>query len=138
MKLKKMLALILALAMALSLAACGGGGSTESQPPEQQSSAPDDKNDAPAPAAAGDYMGENINVAIQADGGTMDPFASFVNWGQAAMTGLIYESLISLDFDYNVYYLLAKSIEQVDDTHWDVEICSVVNCNYREPLYIWE
>lgn len=125
MKLKKMLALILAMAMVLSMAACGSSGGNESEAPgqqQEQTNAPSNNNpDTPAPPADG-YQGENINVAIQSDGGTMDPFASFVNWGQAAMTGLIYEALISLDFDYNIYYQLAKSIEQVDDTHWNVEI----------------
>ena len=93
---KKTLSLILALTMVLSLALCAG--------------------------ASAEYQRDNLTVALSADGSTFDPFASFVNWGSASMTSLIFQGLIQTDYDYNIYYEIAKEITQVDDLHWQVTI----------------
>lgn len=126
---KKVLALILALAMVLSLAACGGdGGTSKSNEGGNNSSAGNESSsvkgeeEQPGGDEQTGYLADNLNVGVSSDGQTLDPFASFVNWGNAAMTGLIYQHLIINDYAYNDYYELAKSIEQVDDTHWRLEI----------------
>ena len=93
---KKTLSLILALTMVLSLALCAG--------------------------ASAEYQRDNLTVALSADGSTFDPFASFVNWGSASMTSLIFQGLIQTDYDYNIYYEIAREITQVDDLHWQVTI----------------
>lgn len=126
-KMKKLLALILAMAMLLSLAACGGGetGKTAEAPAGNETKAASAE---PAPADGGNepvstgYVKDNLTVALSADGGTFDPFASFVNWGSASMTGLIFQGLIQTDYDYNVYYEMAKEITKIDDLHWELEI----------------
>lgn len=125
---KKVMALILALAMILSLAACGGSGDEKTNEPAAPT-AQAGSNEAPAAddgATAGGYVADNLTVASSSDGGTFDPFASFVNWGDAAMTGLIFQRLIMNDFDYNVYNVIAKEITQVDDTHWQLVIWDCV------------
>lgn len=127
---KKALALILSLTMALSLAACGSSAATEGSSTAEKTEAAasekeqseGEKEEAPAAEAAGGYLKDNINVALSADGGTFDPFASFVNWGSASMCNLIFQGLIQIDYDYNIYYEMAKDISQIDDTHWQVEI----------------
>lgn len=120
---KKLLALILTLIMVLSLAACGGGNGN------QAGAAPDNGSNGQPNAAGGEeasasatYLKDNITVAISSDGGTFDPFASFVNWGSAVMTPLIFQGLIQTDYDYNIYYVMAESIEQIDDTHWQINL----------------
>lgn len=129
MKVKKVLATLLALCMVLGLmAGCGNNSNEEaSNPPaensqEVQQPSGGDEQQEQQPSTDGGYLGDNITVASSSDGGTFDPFASFVNWGEAAMAQLLFEGLIGLDFDYNVYYVMAKSIEQVDDTHWQVTL----------------
>jgi len=96
---KKTLALILALTMTLALLCTG---------------------------ASAEYLKDNVTVALSADGSTFDPFASFVNWGSASMTSLIFQGLIQTDYDYNIYYEIAKEITQVDDLHWQLTIYDCV------------
>lgn len=130
---KKALALILVLVMVLSCAACGSSGNDkEAGSPANTSNTPADNggnesgNSAEEPVSAAGYVADNITVASSSDGGTFDPFASFVNWGDATMSGLIFQHLIMNDFDYNVYYEIAKEITQVDDTHWQLVIWDCV------------
>lgn len=130
---KKVLALILALAMVLSMAACGAQSEPAANPASDPdasesaaSSTPDASGESEAPSsdssASTGYLKDNITVAISADGGTFDPFASFVNWGSAVMTPLIFQGLIQSDYDYNIYYVMAKEINQLDDLHWEIKI----------------
>lgn len=129
---KKVLAFILALVMVLSLAACGGNGNKDQTPPTNNAGNGNEGDDQQEPAneggeeAVSGYIADNLTVGISSDGKTLDPFASFVNWGNAAMSGLIFQHLIINDYDYNTYYEIAKSIEQVDDTHWRLEIWDCV------------
>lgn len=127
---KKVLALILALAMVLSLAACGSSSDEKNTEPAANPTAGGGSNEAASAggdsAVSGGYVADNLTVASSSDGGTFDPFASFVNWGDATMTGLIFQHLIMNDFDYNVYYEIAKEITQVDDTHWQLVIWDCV------------
>lgn len=126
---KKALALILVLVMILSLVACGGGNSKQSTNPPSNNEASSNNNNKASDdgeVVAGKYVKDNINVAISADGGTFDPFANFVNWGSASMTSLIYQGLIQTDYDYNVYYEIAKEITQIDELHWQVVIWDCV------------
>ena len=128
MKRKKILATILALAMALSLAACGSPSSNEtpSSNNESKDSGTEQSASVDNPTPEAGYVADNITVTSSSDGSTFDPFASFVNWGDATLTGLIFERLILNDFDYNVYNVIAKDIHQVDDTHWALEIWDCV------------
>lgn len=145
---KKVLALILALAMVMALAACGGGGETsksnggdvsnggaESSEPGGEDEQPGGEDEQPGGEQTG-YLRDNITVGISSDGGTLDPLASFVNWGKAAMGSLTFEGLISLDYDYNVYYEIAKEITQVDETHWHLEIWDSVVDTYGNKITI--
>lgn len=139
----KMMALLLVGTMCLGLTACGGTNTTESSGTddstvEDNAGASDDdgsteenegdaeENEGSAADATDGYLKDTITVAISADGGTLDPFASFVNWGTATLTGLVYQGLISMDYDYNIYYGIAKDIEQVDDLTWQLTIWDCV------------
>ena len=76
------------------------------------------------------YVKDSITVANSADGGSFDPFGGFINWGQSNLTNLMIEHLVIVDFDYNIYYNLAKEITQEDDTHWTVTIYDTI---YDDP-----
>lgn len=121
---KKVLALILALVMILSLAACNGTTEESKAPSESDNVSETNETNEPSNPddGTGGYLKDNITVAISADGGTFDPFASFVNWGSAVMTPLIFQGLIQTDYDYNIYYVMAKEITQIDDLHWQIVI----------------
>lgn len=121
---KKIIALVLALAMTLALAACGNGGT---DPTDTSNDNPPATNPSGGPEPTTGYLKDNLNVAISNDGGTFDPFASFVNWGSAVMTPLIFQGLIQTDYDYNIYYVMAKDISQVDDLHWKIQIWDCIN-----------
>lgn len=114
---KKLIALILALAMVLALTACGGnsaGSGEASAPSGEGESASADVNNASGSA-------DRIVVSSSQDGTTFDPFAHGM-WGNCSMSGLIFQSLAYLDADKQVHLELAKSIEKVDDTHYAIEL----------------
>ncbi|MBE5915700.1 MAG: ABC transporter substrate-binding protein [Pseudobutyrivibrio ruminis] len=108
---KKILSLLLVATLAIGVTACG-----------QSASSNDASSEGKASESADGYLKDTVTVALSADGGTFDPYGSFVNWGQASMLELVYQGLVSTDYDYNVYYQVAKRIEQVDDYTWEVEI----------------
>lgn len=120
--------------MTLALVACGNsdkdtteddvpssGGETGNQTQDSTTNPPEGSGTTTG------YLRDNFNVAISNDGGTFDPFASFVNWGSAVMTPLIFQGLIQTDYDYNIYYVMAKDISQVDDLHWKIQIWDCIN-----------
>ena len=100
---KKLLAIVLALAMVLSLAACGGnGGSGEKTLTE-------------------DGKMSNITTAVSSEiqnllptNGNGNPKAQFY-WN-------IYESLFTYNKDLEFAPCLAKSWEAVDGTHWNISL----------------
>ena len=70
---KKILAMLLVLAMALSLVACGGAKTEETQAPETQAAAPaETEAAAPAETEAAAPAGEVTKVALVTDVGTID------------------------------------------------------------------
>jgi ABC-type transport system substrate-binding protein len=124
---KKLISVMLVAAMCMGMTACGGGSSdavSDSTSTQGQSAGADTDNSMLSDSAETVEAGtiDTMTVAISADGGTFDPYAGFVNWGTAALNDLMYGSLITIDYDYNIYNYVAKDIEQVDDTTWSLEI----------------
>lgn len=123
---KKLISVMLVAAMCMGMTACGGGSDTtsDSSNSTQSGTVSETGNSALSESTDDVEAGtiDTITIAISADGGTFDPFAGFVNWGTAALNELIFGNLINIDYDYNVYYSIAKNIEQVDDTTWSMEI----------------
>ena len=100
---KKLLAIVLALAMVLSLAACGGNGGSGEK------------------ALTEDGKMSNITTAVSSEiqnllptNGNGNPKAQFY-WN-------IYESLFTYNKDLEFAPCLAKSWEEVDGTHWNIHL----------------
>lgn len=125
---KKILAVLLSLCMVFGLlAGCNNAGTTESDPGQANTQGGGEQQNTPSGSEeqqnpTDGYLADNITVAISNDGGTFDPFASFTNWGDGGLSGLVFEGLIAMDFYYTVYNNMAETIEQVDDTHWKLTL----------------
>ena len=64
---------------------------------------------------------DKIIVSASQDGTTFDPFAHG-RWGNCNLSNLIFQGLAYLDLEKNVHLEMAKSIEEVDDTHYNIEL----------------
>ena len=95
MKAKRILALVLAVVMMLSLVACGGGSSD------------------------GDAKTE-LTAAVNAVPGNLD-ISVTMGTPLLSMTPHVYDFLIGMDEDYNFIPSIATSWERVDDTTWTFE-----------------
>ena len=126
---KKALALLLALAMMFSLAACGNSGEKESEPssPGTQSQAPADNTGAGSEPAPAGSAAESVTVAVDDDSFTIGPWGSdsaVRDWTETIMwTHLAFRPFIGASFDAGELELVAaKSVTKVDGTTYDVEI----------------
>lgn len=110
---KKLLALLLAMAMVLSLAACGG----------------DTKE-----TTSGESGGEKIlTVVNDADAISLDPQGSNDNASSKVLVQ-IYEGLIDMDPKGEIKYLLAESIEAKTPTEYEVKLKKGVKFHNGEEM----
>ena len=126
---KKLLSLLLAGALALSLVACGG--SEPAPAPES--------GDAPAASDTAKSPDNDIVVALQADTTSMDPHVGS-NGISNQILNEVYETLLTFDENTNVVPLLAESWEVSEDaehTHSNSEKASnstMANHSTHSPL----
>lgn len=131
-KTRKLTALFLSAAMALTMTACGNSAATENEVEEevqQETAQPQEAADNVAPTAQegrkttadSDERYEKICIGLQSDPKDLAPENTsgdnsllYVNWNY-------YEQLF--DYRNNDYVpILAKGYTEVDDLHWQVEI----------------
>lgn len=125
MKLKKVLALVIAGAMAISTAACGNSNSTTTEAVEETEAANTIEEsgievDETRELATKDNRLDSVTVALDADPIDLLPHSPN-NQNKGYITRLIYEPLFYCED--NIYYpILAEGYEVVDDTHWKVTL----------------
>ncbi len=143
MKMKSILAIVLVLVMALSLAACGGGstpasqdtpsqgGSTPAAPSQGGSTpaAPSQGGSTPAapsqggstPAAPTSAGRDTLTAAFSRDRGTLDP-AYLMGYDSLAAMMCVYDALWELDSEGNIMYNVATELKFLSDTVWQITI----------------
>ncbi len=107
---KKFLALLLALTMVLSLAACGGSDAPAAAPEAPKADAPA----ADAPAAAPAAYKDELNIAINANPPTLDAHAANTNI-VGTIGSHIYEPLFAMNGQNVPTPVLADSYELAED-----------------------
>jgi ABC-type transport system substrate-binding protein len=126
MKMKKIASLVLATTMALSMVACGNGTG-------QQQEATDSSSQTVAEAGEQEVevheeveqvteLTDKIIATSSTDGGTFDPFVR-ASWSNTVSGGAImFEKLVYQKADGSTFYLLAKSVDKVDDLTYEITI----------------
>lgn len=138
---KKVLALILALAMVMSLAACGGGGE------ESSSNGGDVSNGGAESSQTGgessDTQGEQLptdktddtvesahvavmNIASDRDPTDLSPWAGNMG-GASAQIPLVYQTLQIMELNGEAEPCLAKTVTQTGDLTYDVELFDCIS-----------
>ena len=121
---KRILAMMLAGALALSLAACGGEKTPQSEKPTDSgtpSTSDTQKETEP------EFEGvKEVVVGISADIKSWDPWGMF-NLARQNQASLLYQTLTCNIVDLvngtlNTYYILAESTEQIDDLTYQIKI----------------
>jgi len=120
---KKLMSLLLALIMVLSLVACGGSnnntGSADSGSNSSSSSSTKEESKPQVPADAA--TSDTLTVAVASDMTSMDPHVG-KEIAAVVVTNNIFATLLQKDADGNVVPYIAESWEQVDDTTIDFKI----------------
>lgn len=111
---KKLFALLLALTMALSLAACGGSPADNKGGDTPGTSDSSNSSDAPSDSA---IHRDRLTVALGREPKTLIPYGAN-DTGTAPITYQIYESLIGRNADMEMVPGLATAWEQIDETHY--------------------
>ncbi len=132
---KKIIALLLACMLILSLAACGGGGTPVDTKPSDSDEKPSD-SDEPAPSGEDKPSGEDseappadgtasvkpLNIAVSEDHGTMLPQAASGTGGMVSVIRTIYEPLYYQRADGSFEYCLASSMDTIDENHYTIHL----------------
>ena len=126
---KRILALVLALAMVFALAACGGGGeqggSTGTPAPETNTGTPSTD----APETSGGGAPTELKVAMTTTMGDMGPF-TYSSAGRNNLRYFVYEYLAmfkEFGTPWNeMEWVIAKDIQQIDDVTYQIEIYDYV------------
>lgn len=123
---KKGLSVLLALAMTVSLAACGSGQTAESangsgnEAQSEAAAAQENAADA-AEAPAGDGT-IHVTVGVNADFGGLDPYGTASNV-KATWTPAVYQTLFTLtEYGGEPVSILVDHMERVDETTFDITI----------------
>jgi len=126
---KKLLAMLLALAMVLSLAACGGtpAKETEAAAPAATEAAVIQSGDVQAEAVAMETAAESVTVAVDDDSFTIGPWGSagaVRDWTETILWAhLCYRPFTGASLEAGELEMVAaKSVTKVDDTTYDIEI----------------
>ena len=124
--LMKLVTLLLAVIMVLSLAACGSsGGETASTGKPDTGKTDAGKTDGGKTDSGKTDAGKTdagakmdvLNVAIEIDGGSLAPTN-----GRHAAIPCIYESLWDQDYDGNIKFILAESVEKISDLEYHIHL----------------
>ena len=124
-KMKKMLCLLLALSMTLSLAACGGSETAEETKAAQAAEAKTEEKagekaeEAEVPADA--ETSDTLTIAVASDMTSMDPHVG-KEISAVVVTNNIFATLLAKDENGEIIPYIAESWEQVDDTTIDFKI----------------
>lgn len=132
---KRTLALILALAMLMSLCACGGKEDEQTSQNELEGATAAEQDAAIVTGSANDlsylegywpdeYLKDTITVATSRDGGGFAPVGN-ASWGSVDMC--IYEKLMVIDSQGNNHLQLLKSITKIDELTYE---CELWDCIY--------
>ena len=138
LNLKKTLAIVLALVMALSLLAGCGGSKTDSTTPADSGSAATDTTGGDAPAADSGNACANadrvLNIATSGDTGTLYPLAA--SGGFVSLEYAFYEPLWTLTAENERVWKLAESYEPVgtDDIEFTLKLREGVKFSNGNPL----
>ena len=134
---KRILALVLALAMVFALAACGGGGeqggSTGTPAPETNTGTPSTD----APETSGGGAPTELKVAMTTTMGDMGPF-TYSSAGRNNLRYFVYEYLAmfkEFGTPWNeMEWVIAKDIQQIDDVTYQIEIYDYVVDAIGNPI----
>lgn len=137
---RKFLALVLAVCMILSLAACGGGTTAGTSSPNASASneADNDSNEESSPSADSAALSgpsdETLAVALNSEPSGLFPQYAYDN-SVGAISVLLYDTLVSWDEENNCAVPnLATSWEWVDDTHLRLTLRDDVTFSDGTPL----
>ncbi len=129
---KKIFALLLALAMLFSLAACGGsnsGNAPANEPAAAEPAAPAAPAPAPAPAGVTGISEDAVlNVALPAEPDFLLPTYGNPTVADSILQLTMFDSLVTIDSNGEIQPCLAESWEWVDDTHIRFHIRKGVTC----------
>lgn len=113
---KRTLALILALVIALACCACGQKTAAPAGNETKPAAAPADKGDQPAATeAAAAPKKDTLIIAVEQEGNDFDPQSSGVAFQSSSIIRNVYETLIRNNADGTVYGDLATSWEWIND-----------------------
>jgi peptide/nickel transport system substrate-binding protein len=138
---KRLMALLVCAVLLLSLAACGG--SDNNAAPGEDGSSPTSSGQSPSPTAGGSGDApstpdssapgkETINVAIEADDGTL-AIEYLMTGGYSAMSAVM-EPLWDVTEDNEVIMVLAESVDWIDDAHLTVHLRQGVKFSNGNPF----
>lgn len=116
---KKILSLLLVLAMVLTLAACGGGNETPSG-----NETPNSGNNAGSDVAADPNAPKELKIGVNTAPQNISPFTHFTNRQPVQM--YLYETLAKRDAEGNWYGVIAKNWTTEDNIVYDIEIYDCV------------
>lgn len=123
---KKILSLLLALAMVLALTACGGASTAESDAAQNEPAA---GNEIEAEAEAEPEAepetpsaGSTVNIGCTSALGTLNPLMMDGTWVNVTAMSLEFLPLVSLNDDFEFDYMLADSITTEDSLTYTVHI----------------
>lgn len=136
MKKKRVLGIILAVALTLSLAGCGNSGSsaTVEDTPADKVEETAETIIPEAELTSGGKQIEAINIGLGNDPERLGPFTSRSN-GAKPILPLIYETLGARDkFSGEFYGVLMESYEQIDEKTYDVKLYENIFDTAGNPL----
>lgn len=129
---KKLIALLLAVMMVLSLVACGG--TSEKTPDDGNSPAPSNPSDPSTPSDPAAPVGDDltINVAVANDAGTLSP--AFSTSTTFAVVCSMMEPLWDVTTTNDVIFLLCESVDFISDTEQTLHLRQGVKFHNGKPF----
>lgn len=121
---KKILALVLAVLMVLSLVACGGNKPAEDAPKADTKTDETKKTDnsAEKPVAEPTASGKDtLTIALPSDRGTLNPM-NLIGFDTEVAIQMIYEPLWDKDSAGTMVFRLAESLDQSDPCKWIIKL----------------
>ena len=128
---KKLTAILLALVMVLSLAACAGKTTTTTDDVNTDGSNTSNTTNDDSPSSA--EVKDTLNVAFSQDRGTLDP-CYCIGYDVLNACKLMYEGLWEWTSDGVQEWILATSIDYVSDTCWHIHIREDVTFSNGNPF----